>query len=100
MSPPQWLAPRASWIAMRFLYIYFMRKASPDRVRATAQTHVAYWRELALHDYLGGPFADRSGGLITFAAESAGDAERLVADDPFLRGGLIARHWVKEWLAE
>lgn len=85
---------------MRFLYIYFMRKASPDRVRATAQTHVAYWRELALHDYLGGPFADRSGGLITFAAESAGDAERLVADDPFLRGGLIARHWVKEWLAE
>lgn len=85
---------------MRFLYIYFMTKAPPDRLRATARTHAAYWRELGLHDYLGGPFADRSGGLITFAAESAGEAERLVADDPFLRSGLIARHWVKEWLTE
>jgi YCII-related domain len=90
----------ASWIDMRFLYIYFMRKAPPDRLRATARTHATYWRERALRDYLGGPFADRSGGLITFAAESAREAEQLVADDPFLRGGLIARHWVKEWLTE
>ena len=84
---------------MRFLYVYFMRR-DPDRVRATAPTHAEYWRGLALRDYLGGPFADRSGGLITFAAASVEEAARLVADDPFLRDGLVARHWVKEWLVE
>jgi hypothetical protein len=46
---------------MRFLYFYLMKDA-PDRVRATAPKHAAYWRELGLGDYLGGPFADRSGG--------------------------------------
>jgi uncharacterized protein YciI len=40
----------------------------------------------------GGPFADRSGGLITFEADSGAEAERLVANDPFLRGDLIDRH--------
>jgi hypothetical protein len=46
---------------MRFLCFYLMRDA-PDRVRATAPKHAAYWRELGLRDYLGGPFAHRSGG--------------------------------------
>jgi uncharacterized protein YciI len=81
---------------MRFLYFYLMREA-PDRVRATAPQHAAYWRELRLHDYHGGPFAHRSGGLITFQAESAAAAGALVADDPFLREHLPQRHWVKEW---
>ncbi len=84
---------------MRFLYFYFMRDA-PDRVRATAPEHASYWRELGLRAYLGGPFADRSGGLITFEADSGAEAERLVANDPFLRGDLLERHWVKEWLAD
>jgi hypothetical protein len=47
------------WI--RFLYFYLMEDA-PDRVRATAPKHAGYWRELGLGDYLGRPFADRSGG--------------------------------------
>jgi hypothetical protein len=84
---------------MRFLYIYFMTDA-PDRVRAAAPEHAAYWRALGLRDYLGGPFADRSGGLITFEADSPEDADRLVGDDPFLRADLLERHWVKEWTPE
>jgi uncharacterized protein YciI len=84
---------------MRFLYFYLMRGV-PDRVRATAPKHAAYWRELHLNDYLGGPFADRSGGLITFEAESGAAAEALVANDPFLREDLLERHWVKEWLLD
>jgi uncharacterized protein YciI len=84
---------------MRFLYFYLMREA-PDRVRATAPEHAAYWRELQLRGYLGGPFADRSGGLITFEAESGAVAEALVANDPFLREDLLERHWVKEWLLD
>jgi uncharacterized protein YciI len=84
---------------MRFLYFYLMKDA-PDRVRAAAPKHAAYWRELGLRDYLGGPFADRSGGLITFQADSGAQAEQLVANDPFLSEGLLERHWVKQWLPD
>ena len=82
---------------MRFLYFYLMKDA-PERVQATAPKHAAYWRDLGLRGYLGGPFADRSGGLITFQAASGVEAGRLVANDPFLAEGLLERHWMKEWL--
>jgi hypothetical protein len=36
---------------------------------------------------MGGPFIDRSGGLIAFEIESSDKAEQLVADDPFPPGG-------------
>jgi uncharacterized protein YciI len=84
---------------MRFLYFYLMKDA-PDPVREVAPRHAAYWRDLRLPAYLGGPFADRSGGLITFEAESSEDAEELVANDPFLREGLLEHHWVKGWMLE
>lgn len=84
---------------MRYLYFYLM-KGAPDRVREVAPEHAAYWRDLELPAYLGGPFADRAGGLITFEAESSEDAEALVADDPFLREGLLGQHWVKGWTLE
>lgn len=84
---------------MRFVYFYFMVDA-PDRVRTVAPAHAAYWRQLALPEYVGGPFADRSGGLITFAADTFSRAEQLVADDPFAREDLLERHWVKEWMVD
>jgi uncharacterized protein YciI len=84
---------------MRFLYFYLMRDAS-DRVRAVAPEHAAYWRDLGLPDYLGGPFVDRSGGLITFEVASADEAERLVADDPFEQVDLLERRWLKEWMID
>jgi uncharacterized protein YciI len=36
--------------------------------------------------------------LIAFQAASGVEAERLVANDPFLAEGLLERHWVKDWL--
>jgi uncharacterized protein YciI len=84
---------------MRFLYFYLMKDA-PDRVRAVAPDHAAYWRELGLRDYLGGPLVDRSGGLITFEVASADEAERLVADEPFEQGDLLERRWLKEWMID
>ena len=81
---------------MRFLYFYLM-KDSPDRVSRVAPQHAEYWHALALGDYLGGPFADRSGGLITFDGASVEEAERLVSDDPFVREDLLETRWVKEW---
>lgn len=47
--------------------------------------------------YLGGPFADRSGGLITFEASSRERAEKMTGQDPFARHGLLGLHWLKEW---
>ena len=81
---------------MRILYFYLMSDA-PDRVRKVAPLHAAYWRQLGLDQYLGGPFTDRSGGLITFEAGSISQAEQLVADDPFALENLLKRRWVKEW---
>jgi uncharacterized protein YciI len=77
---------------MRFLYFYLMRDAG-DLVREAAPRHAAYWHGLSL----GGPFADRSGGLITFDVPTADEAERLVADDPFVLDDLLTSWWLKEW---
>ena len=85
--------------AMRWSYVYFM-KDNPDRVAAVAPKHAAYWRGLGLREYLGGPFADRSGGLISFETDSHDDAAQLVADDPFVREGLVERSWLKDWRVE
>lgn len=84
---------------MRVLYFYLMSDAT-DRVRQVAPDHAAYWRGLQLREYVGGPFADRSGGLITFEVPSVDQAERLLADDPFVQEDLLERRWVKEWLID
>lgn len=84
---------------MRIAYFYWM-KDDPDRVRTVAPEHAAYWRDLGLPGYLGGPLADRSGGLITFQADSLESAERLVAADPFVRDELLEGSVVKQWMPE
>lgn len=84
---------------MRIAYLYWM-KNDPERVRTVAPQHAAYWRDLALPGYLGGPFADRSGGLITFEAEALEAAARVIAADPFVREQLLESSVVKEWMPE
>ena len=84
---------------MRIVHFYSMRQ-EPDRVRAIAPEHVAYWHGLGLRGFLGGPFADRSGGLITFEADSVDEAERAVAGDPFIREELLESSVVKQWVPE
>jgi uncharacterized protein len=79
-----------------FAYMYTMTTES-DRIRATAPAHAAYWEAMALPGYLGGPFEDRTGGLILFDVEDKERARRLVQEDPFTREGLLDRGSVKEW---
>jgi uncharacterized protein YciI len=86
-------------ISMRFAYFYLMED-DPHEVRAVAPNHAQYWRGLALNHYLGGPFADRSGGLITFGCDSAETASRLVASDPFQHHDLVREQWLQEWKTE
>jgi len=82
-----------------FLYFYLMRKTS-DAIRQVIPAHIQYWQSRDLPDYMGGPFADRTGGLITFAATSLDDAQQIMVDDPFVREQLIEQSWIKEWLIE
>jgi uncharacterized protein YciI len=84
---------------MRVAYFYWM-KDEPDRVKSVAPEHAAYWHDLAFPSYLGGPFADRSGGLITFEADSLEHADGIIATDPFVREEPLESSVVKEWLPE
>lgn len=81
----------------RYAFFYFM-KDDPEGVRDAVPRHIEYWKTLALADYMGGPFADRSGGLITFSASNEAEAERLVVADPFVTAGVLSQHWLKPWL--
>jgi uncharacterized protein YciI len=83
----------------RFVFFYLMT-AAPERVRPLVPAHVAYWKDAHLDDYMGGPFADRSGGLITFSAGDIAEAARIVEADPFVTGDVVRSRWVKEWAPE
>ena len=85
--------------AMRWAYIYFMND-DRERVAAVAAEHAAYWRALELREYLGGPFGDRSGGLISFETDSHDAAAQLVVRDPFVGEGLVERSCLKQWKVE
>jgi uncharacterized protein YciI len=81
----------------RFVFFYTLSDDT-ERIRDSVPAHVAFWRESGVEGYQGGPFADRSGGLITFKAASLEEAGEVVEKDPFLTAGVIRERWVKEWL--
>lgn len=83
-------------MSTRFVYMYFMA-GDPTRVRNAAPSHTEHWQGLRLTAHRGGPFADRTGGLITFVVDELAEAEAAVAGDPFVREGLLERYWLKEW---
>jgi uncharacterized protein len=83
----------------RFIYFYLNRQ-DPDKIQQTVSGHIEYWRTAELKEYVGGPFADRTGGLITFAALSLEEATSIILQDPFVQEDLISERWIKEWVVE
>ncbi len=83
----------------RFAYFYFM-KNDPDKIAKTVTLHINYWKESDTDDYLGGPFSDRSGGLISFTANSIEEATNTILKDPFILEDLLSERWIKEWRVE
>jgi uncharacterized protein YciI len=81
-----------------FAYFYFMKKDKSDKIRQFAESHTMYWKGNNLSDYKGGPFADRSGGLIQFKFDSLREAELLIQNDPFIINDVIDQKWLKEWI--
>jgi uncharacterized protein YciI len=83
----------------RFVYFYFNR-SEPEQVRHSVPSHVQYWKETNLQGYTGGPFADRTGGLIILMASSLEEATPIIHQDPFVLNDLIDQKWIKEWIPE
>lgn len=80
-----------------YVYYYFM-DGKPDTIRQVVPEHIEYWKSLNLNRYQGGPFADRSGGMIVFEAESKDKASKAATGDPFVVHGLIGKSWLKPWI--
>ena len=74
--------------------------ASSRRRFGKVPAHVQYWQTAGLDGYTGGPFSDRTGGLITFSASNLEEATQIIQRDPFVQEGLIDQNWIKEWLPE
>lgn len=83
----------------QFVYFYFV-KDEPAKIKGAVPRHISYWHSLKLEGYLGGPFADRTGGLIVFQVKDRGQAEKIISRDPFVTHNLIDKKWLKEWVAE
>jgi uncharacterized protein YciI len=68
-----------------FIFFYFNRN-EPEKIRQVVAAHVGYWKAANLKEYLGGPFADRTGGLIFFAASSLEEATEIILQDHYSGG--------------
>jgi uncharacterized protein YciI len=80
----------------KFAFFYFTASDS-DRLAGVIPQHVEHWDAHRSPGYIGGPFADRSGGLIVFEAEDLVAAEKIVRRDPFVGADLLVQSWLKEW---
>ena len=83
----------------KFIYFYFMRN-DPAKIGKFVPVHVNYWKLSQVSGYIGGPFADKSGGAITFRAKDIEEATEIASKDPFILEDLLADKWIKEWITE
>lgn len=83
----------------QFVYFYLM-KNNPKKIRETVPEHISYWNDCKPINYSGGPFSDRSGGLILFESENMETATELTMNDPFVVHDIIESKWLKEWIRE
>ncbi len=86
-------------MAKKFAFFYFM-KNEPEKIGSAVPQHVEYWKTLNLDGYVGGPFDDRSGGLIIFQAESLDEATNHAGNDPFVTNDLLTDKWIKAWMVK
>mgnify|MGYP001617745210 CR=1 FL=1 len=83
----------------QFVFFYLMTN-NPEKIRNMVPEHIRYWKDRKPINYSGGPFSDRSGGLILFEAENMEMATKLAMNDPFVVQDIIESKWVKEWIRE
>ena len=79
----------------QFLFFYFTDN-DVEGVERIIKKHIEYWKDNKPENYKGGPFSDRSGGMISFTAENFEIAEKLAFGDPFVIEKVVKRRWLKE----
>lgn len=83
----------------RFVFFYFIKK-NRNEVGLVLPSHVEYWEKAHVNKFIGGLFADGSGGMITFEASNREEADDKIIEDPLIINNLIEIRWVKELIAE
>ncbi len=70
-----------------------------DRVQSVRPVHREYLAKLKEQGRLAasGPFADGSGALIIYEADSPEQAEALLKDDPFCKAGVFVSWQIRPW---
>jgi uncharacterized protein YciI len=78
---------------------YAMYIQDQAKVAELRPAHRQYMARLLLEGKLAaaGPFADGSGGLFIYEAQTPEEAEILVAGDPYVQGGAFASREIKAW---
>jgi uncharacterized protein YciI len=71
----------------------------PERIAAIRPTHRAYLKGLLDQGKLAaaGPFADGSGALFVYAADTIDKARELAEADPYTQGGVIKEQTIHPW---
>jgi hypothetical protein len=70
-----------------------------EKRQAVRPSHRDYLRSLAADGKLlhAGPWADDSGSLIVYEAESLEEAQAILAADPFTTEGIVVDAVIREW---
>ena len=74
-------------------------RSDPEAIARNRPAHREYLRGLVAANKraISGPFADDSGALIVYNAESEAEVEQLIHGDPFCRSGVFQRWTVRPW---
>lgn len=83
---------------MKSIAFFYTMKKKPDLIKELVPDHIQYWKDRGLANYKGGPFFDRSGGLITFLCDDFEFANKIINDDPFVKGQVIIDKQIKIWI--
>jgi len=82
---------------MSIVFFYFMKPGIAN-MKSVVEDHKNYWHGVNISAYEGGPFLDKTGGLIRFQAESYDQAMGIINKDPFVINDCLDKKWVKQWL--
>jgi uncharacterized protein len=85
---------------MHYVMFYdYSRDYLERRERYRAEHLKLAWESTARGELqLGGAFANPAdGALLIFNADSPAVPERFAAADPYVKNGLVMRHWIREW---
>ncbi len=83
---------------MKSIVFFYTMKNEPEIIKGLVPEHIKYWHDLELTGYRGGPFSDRLGGLITFLSDDIESANKIIYDDPFVKGKALSDMKIKIWI--